>query len=34
VLTLGMHHGLFLFRRGEMPRGCLLVIDPNDGMVV
>jgi len=34
VLILGTHHGLFLFRRGEMPRGCLLVIDPNDGMVV
>ena len=29
-----VHHGLFLLCRREVPRGCLLVIDPNNRMIV
>jgi hypothetical protein len=34
MLVMRMDHGVRLLRRGEMPGGRLLVIDPNDGVIV
>src|ERR1700722_6974369 len=34
MLVLRMHHGFFLLGRREVPGGCLLMIDPNNCMIV
>ena len=34
MLIFRVHHRLFLFCRREVPRGCLLVINPNNCMIV
>jgi hypothetical protein len=34
MLVMRMDHGAGLLRGGEVPGGRLLMIDPNDGMIV
>lgn len=34
MLIVRMDHGIRLFRRCELPSGCLLMIDPNDGVIM
>jgi hypothetical protein len=34
MIVVRMHHFFFLFRGREMPCGGLLMVHPNDGMVV
>jgi hypothetical protein len=34
VLSMRVHHRVFLFGRRELPDGAFLVIDPYDGVIM